>query len=229
MVKKMKILGVMTDYQLNFLKHVSQICNKLRRYANYLWRLKKHGLGVNHAVQYVMCLRGHVTFGLWWAGGLSDRSWSRLETVWNNLIKGALHEKCPKKLSVEKAHEFTGLTGVKVFFEYLIHLRTVKIENPAWTKCERFTLSFAELTAMRNLELVHERVRPNARARTKALTVSSMLERKREKMIDKLGSVKYFIFLCAEKYKWTEQDFTLEKLDLRNKYDISKKKYLTLF
>ena len=60
--------------------------------------------------------------------------------------------------------------------------------------------------------------------RTKELTENSLLERKRDRLIDKLGNVKYFIFLCAEKYDWTFQDFVLEKSDLREKYDISKKK-----
>ena len=181
-------------------------------------------MSVRHAVQYVLCLRGHATFGLWWVSGLSDRSWKRLETVWNNLIRMALHEKCPKKLRVDKAQEFTGLPGLKQFFEYLVHLRTVKIENPNWVKTDRFTLSFVELTEMRNVEVeIDPDRRASKRDKVKEKTVEVLLAEKTERLRKKLGNVKMFTFYCAEKYNWTETDYTLEKQDLRDKYDISKK------
>ena len=116
MVTEMRILGVLYDSQLNFINHVRNVCNKLRRCTNLLWRFKKLGVSVRHAVQYVLCLQGHATFWLWWVSGLSNRSWTKLETVWNNLIRMALHEKCPKKLRADKAQEFTGLRGLKRFF-----------------------------------------------------------------------------------------------------------------
>ena len=100
----------------------------------------------------------------------------------------------------------------------------VKIEDPIWIKTDRFTLSFQELAEMRNVEVeVDPARRASTRARVREQTVAVLLAEKTERLRKKLGQIKMFTFYCAEKYNWNEFDYTLKKIDLRKKYDISKK------
>ena len=100
----------------------------------------------------------------------------------------------------------------------------MKIEDPSWVKTDRFTLSFEELTEMRNVEVEADSDRRvGRRNEVREIVEARLLEEKTERLRKKLGKVKMFAFYCAEKYNWTETDYTLEKKDLREKYDIYKK------
>lgn len=78
------------------------------------------------------------------------------------------------------------------------------------------------MNEIRNLEVgpVEE---SSARLSTRIQSARIAFDRRKELLMKKLGNVKTFIFFCAEKHSWSETDYTLEKLNLRKKYDVSKK------
>ena len=106
---------------------------------NLIRLLKKHGLGRNHALQFVQCARSKMFFGLWWLCLLSQNQWDKLEKVWNALLRKAVHERTPKSIKLDVLHEVAGLGTFRNFVNYLVHMRTTK-----HMKCDRFTLNYED-------------------------------------------------------------------------------------
>ena len=138
-VQKMRVLGVMFDAMLNFVAHVTNICNRIRIRINLLRKLKKVGLEIKNALQYVACVRASFHFGLYWTTIISENSWNKLERCWNSLLRTAILERAPKSTKLELIREITGHTTIKTFCYYLIHLRTAKLAESKII--DRFTLN----------------------------------------------------------------------------------------
>ena len=95
----------------------------------------------------------------------------------------------------------------------------MKIEDPTWVKTDLFTLSFEDLTGMRNVEVEVDPVRrASRRARVMEQTVAQLLAENTERLRKKLGQVKMFTFHCAENYNWTEADYTLNRFEKKILY-----------
>ena len=63
LVQTMRILGVLYDPFLNFQDHVFKVTNSMRVRINSLRKLKKVGMGIEMALQYVVCIRSFLHFG----------------------------------------------------------------------------------------------------------------------------------------------------------------------
>ena len=78
-VMDLRVLGVQFDTMLNFVKHVDLICNRMRVRINLLRKMKKTGLGVELGLQYAVCVRSALHFGLWWTTLISDSQLKKIE------------------------------------------------------------------------------------------------------------------------------------------------------
>ena len=219
-VYSIKILGITVDSKLNFIDHVGIVCNMLRTRINCLSMMKGLGLNISHAIQFALCVRSILHFGLWHLSKISENQWSRLERVWNKLLRTALHQHCPDRLPTEILYKLTGVCGFRDFSEYLMNLRLVKISNPNFTKCVRFTLNFDEKEEISRF--VSSTVRRGAvRISTLVSTLVSKSNSEQGKLLEKLGPIKTYLYYLAKRRDWTECDFTLEKQLLRAKYEVS--------
>ena len=180
--------------------------------------LKEHGLNAEHSMQFILCVRSTLHFGLWWQVKLSETQWAKLEKCWNNMVRTALHEKCPKSLPIEKLREISGIPGIREFSEYLMHLRMNKISAPGFTKCSRFTLNFSEFVKIRTLfiQSTSSKTRKSTQRRTADLT----LKLRREQLLKSFGPIRAHLFMLGEKYKWRLADFSLCKEELQIKYKV---------
>ena len=154
---------------------------------------------------------------------LSASAWKELETVWNVARRTALHEKCSQTLKIEKLEEFTGLSSIRNFANYLMQLRSTKLLN--FRKCERFTLSFEEIEKLKDEfdPARHSISTVKRRNQTMAATIASVTEKRNQKMTTKYGSVKTYLFELALSRGWKSNAFKQTKVDLRKQYAIPRK------
>jgi len=219
-VELVKILGVTVDSHLNFVQHTNNVCNMFRRRINGLRRLKKLGLGFKFSMQFCLCVRGILNFGLWWICKISAHGLQKMERVWNKLLRTALHEKCPNRLPLSELRELTGTGGIADFVHYLMNLRMVKINDKDFDKCDKFTLDYDEF----------ERVDAEAGGgtedrrskRSKVIERTSRLETEisKENLLKSMGHVKTYLYYLGKSRNWQKDDFFLEKLELRVKYEV---------
>jgi hypothetical protein len=218
-VYSIKILGITVDSKLNFIDHVGIVCNMLRTRINCLSMMKGLGLNISHAIQFSLCVRSILHFGLWHLSKISENQWSKLERAWNKLLRTALHHHCPDRLPTAILYKLTGVCGIRDFCDYLMNLRLVKISNPNFSKCVRFTLSLDENEEISGM--VSGTVRTGAiRISTLVSTLVSKSNSDQDKLLDKLGPIKTYLYYLAKRREWTECDFTLEKQLLRAKYEV---------
>ena len=223
LVQAMRILGLMVDSELTFREHVLNVCNSFRTRINSLRKLKKVGMGAELGLQFVVCCRSYLHFGLWWMCFLSASAWKELETVWNVARRTALHEKCSQTLKIEKLEEFTGLSSIRNFANYLMQLRSTKLLS--FRKCERFTLSFEEIEKLKDEfdPTKHSISTVKRRDQTMAATTASVTDKRNQKMTTKYGSVKTYLFELALSRGWKSNAFKQTKVDLRKQYAIPRK------
>ena len=221
-VDSLRVLGVIVDARLSFNIHVQKVCNRMRSRTNCLRRLKKVGLGLDHAVQFAACVRMGLIFGLYWIAAISKTNWNKLETHWKNLLRKACHEKTPKSTKIHIIHKVSGYGSLKDFVEYLFHLRTTK-----HMKCRKFTLDFLELQSTHEfMESVRTTVNPVASVRqsTRTQTLVHVDKQVRKEAKLDLGSVKMYTFDLATRNNWTDLEFGLEKDVLRSRYSVVRNK-----
>ena len=154
---------------------------------------------------------------------LSASAWKDLETVWNVARRTALHEKCSQTFKIEKLEEFTGLSSIQNFSNYLMQLRSTKLLN--FKKCERFTLSFDEIEKMKDEfdPSKHSISTVKRRDPTMAATTVSVTDKRNERMTKKHGSLKTYLFELATSRDWKSNAFKHTKVDLRKEYAIPRK------
>jgi len=229
-VQKMRVLGVMFDAMLNFVGHVANICNRIRTRINLLRKLKKVGLDVKNALQYVACVRASFHFGLYWTTIISENSWNKLERCWNSLLRTAIHERAPKSTKLDLIREITGHTTIKTFCYYLIHLRTSKWADS--TKIDRFTLNHEEFLEMGNWQsLQNHRSFVEIRSEISERVDKTRQKRALEKLRLKFGPIKTATYQFGAENGWTEVDFRRLKGELRKIYNVKSKvpeKYLKM-
>ena len=219
-VELVKILGVTVDSHLNFVQHTNNVCNMFRRRINGLRRLKKLGLGFKFSMQFCLCVRGILNFGLWWICKISPTGLKKIERVWNKLLRKALHENCPDRLPLSELRELTGTGGIADFVHYLMNLRMVKINDKNFDKCDKFTLNFEEF------ERVDARVgETNERRRSKRSTVKARSEKleteiSKQNLLKTMGHVKTYLYYLGKSRDWKKSDFFLDKPELRVKYEV---------
>ena len=222
-VKNIRVLGVMVDFMLNFATHVNKVCNRMRVRINLLRMMKECGLGRENALKYAVCVRSCFHFGLYWTTMISDNLWNKIERVWNQLLRTAIHEKCPSSTNISVIRLISGYGDIRTFCDYLIHLRTVKLQNS--TRFERFTLNVAEMLQLNNFTTNNDtqtyvKVR-NATSQSLSQTRWELaFEEKRRKM----GSIKSYTYQLTKSQKWTPNDFERTKTELRKKYKVRKVK-----
>ena len=76
---------------------------------------KKLGLSINHAIQFILCVKNVAAYGLWWHVFLTDNNWKRLEIIWMKLLKTATHESCPRHANNQAILDLLGLHTFKSF------------------------------------------------------------------------------------------------------------------
>jgi len=154
---------------------------------------------------------------------LSASSWKELETVWNSARRTALHEKCSQTFKIEKLEDYTGLSSIQNFANYLMHLRSTKLLN--FKKCERFTLSMEEIEQLKNEfdPAKHSTSTIKRREPTMAATATSVTEKRKQRMTTKYGSLKTYLFELATAGDWQSNALKQTKVELRKKYAVPRK------
>ena len=218
-VYNIKILGVNVDSKLNFIDHVEIVCNMMRTRINCLCMMKGLGLNISHALQFALCVRAILHFGVWHLTKISENQWLKLGRTWNKLLRTALHQHCPDRLPTDVLYRLTGVCSIRDFCEYLMNLRLVKISNPSFEKCVRFTLNLQEKTEIEGM--AGGTTRTGAiRISTLVSTLVSKTKSKHDKLLEKLGPIKTYLYNLAKRRNWEISDFTLEKQLLRAKYGV---------
>ena len=229
-VMDMRVLGVQFDSNLNFVEHVDKICNRLRVRINLLRKMKKIGLGIRNAMQFAVCTRASLHFGLWWTTLISEFQWKKLERCWSALLKTAIHEKTPKSTNLDVIREISGHSTIRNFCHYLMQLRTCKLANS--TTIKRFTLNEAEFIKLDEFQrVISPRTFVQTREATRNRTDKTKTELQFEKLTQKLGPLKTYTFTIATSRHWELADFHREKEDLRLIYSVHAKvpkKYLQM-
>lgn len=216
-----KILGIDMDSKLNFSEHTERICNSIRLRSNLLRMLKKHGLSIEHSLQFILCIRSVLFFGLWWQTKISENNWQKIERSWNNMVRTALHESCPKCLPVSELRRLSGVPGIREFSEYLMHARMNKISDPDFQKCERFTLNLKEYQSIKSV--FKPASSKNLRQSTKRQSSKIRTQTQKQQLLKSYGPIRTYLFMLAEQHKWKNKDFLLSKDELQAKYKIKSK------
>ena len=181
-------------------------------------------MGIELAIQYVVCIRSYLHFGLWWMCFLSKSAWKDLETCWNVARRIALHEKCSQTLKIDKLEEITDLTSIQNFANYLMQLRSTKLVNSK--KCERFTLNSAELAQLTDQydPNKHSTSTVKRREQTTEATTQSVTRKRNTRMAQKYGNIKAYLFELGTSRQWDNKAFKHTKCELRIQYNIPRKK-----
>ena len=223
-MQTMRILGVLYDPFLNFQDYVFKVTNSMRVRINSLRKLKKVGMGIEMALQYAVCIRSFIHFGLFWMCHLSKTSWNELEKVWNIARITAIHQKCSQSFKIEKLEELSGLKSIRNFANYLLHLRTKKLEN--FEKCDRFTPNTQEIELLRQefQPSNHSTSKIERRPATISATTKSVTPKAHMKLQVRIGEVKTYIVKLAIAENWSIRALESTKCQLRRKYSVPRKK-----
>ena len=218
-VYSIKILGVNVDSKLNFIDHVDTVCNMMRKRINCLKMMKGLGLNISHAIQFALCVRSILHFGVWHLSKISENQWLKLGRSWNKLLRTALHHHCPDRLPSEVLYRLSGVCSIRDFCEYLMNLRLVKISNPNFKKCVRFTLNLEENNKITRMAVGTSRTGA-IRISTLVSTLVSKSKNEQVKLLENLGPIKTYLYYLAKRRKWKKCDFTQDKQILRAKYGV---------
>jgi len=158
---------------------------------------------------------------------LSKTSWNELEKVWNIARRTAIHQKCSQSFKIEKLEEMSGLNSIRNFANYLLHLRSKKLEN--FEKCDRFTPDSQEIEQYRReyQPSNHSTSKIQRRSATMSATTKSVTPKARKKLEVKIGEVKMYIVKLAIAENWSPEALKSTKCQLRHKYSVPRKKLST--
>lgn len=178
------------------------------------------GLGFKFSMQFCLCVRGILNFGLWWICKISPTGLQKIERVWNKLLRKALHENCPDRLPLAELRELTGTGGIADFVHYLMNLRMVKINDKNFEKCDKFTLNYEEFKRVDAVVGGVTSDRRSKRSLVRRNTEKLETEIMKEKLLKSMGHVKTYLYYLGKSRKWKKDDFFLEKTELRVKYEV---------
>ena len=117
-VSSMKVLGVIIDNSLTFQQHISEIRGKVVKNIGAVKMLRKSGLKYDRAIQVVKCVRNKLTFGLWWYCFISESNKTKMNALFNNLLRSALGAN--KLFPVDQMYLIAGCTSLLIFVKYLM-------------------------------------------------------------------------------------------------------------
>ena len=147
--------------------------------------------------------------------------------MWNIARRTAIHQKCSQSFKIEKLEEISGLKSIRNFANYLLHLRSKKLEN--FAKCDRFTPNSQEIEQLRRefQPSNHSTSTIERRPATMAATTESVTPKAHKKLQVKIGEVKTYIVKLAIAENWSPKALESTKCQLRRKYSVPRKKLST--